>query len=45
MALGGMWHGANWTFLIWGVLHGVGVAASQSFDATRRPGCARRDGC
>jgi alginate O-acetyltransferase complex protein AlgI len=29
MAVGGMWHGANWTFLIWGVLHGVGVAGSQ----------------
>jgi alginate O-acetyltransferase complex protein AlgI len=24
-----MWHGANWTFLIWGLLHGIGVAASQ----------------
>jgi len=23
MALGGLWHGASWTFLIWGVLHGV----------------------
>ena len=29
MAIGGLWHGANWTFLIWGVLHGIGVAASQ----------------
>lgn len=29
MALGGLWHGANWTFLIWGVLHGFGVAASH----------------
>jgi len=29
MALGGLWHGANWTFLIWGILHGIGVAASQ----------------
>ena len=29
MAIGGMWHGANWTFLIWGLLHGIGVAASQ----------------
>ena len=24
MILGGLWHGANWTFLIWGALHGVG---------------------
>ena len=26
MALGGLWHGANWTFVIWGLFHGVGVA-------------------
>jgi alginate O-acetyltransferase complex protein AlgI len=24
MALGGLWHGANWTFVFWGVLHGSG---------------------
>jgi D-alanyl-lipoteichoic acid acyltransferase DltB (MBOAT superfamily) len=24
MVLGGLWHGANWTFLVWGALHGVG---------------------
>lgn len=23
MLLGGLWHGANWTFIIWGGLHGV----------------------
>ena len=23
MLLGGLWHGANWTFLAWGVLHGM----------------------
>ena len=23
MALGGLWHGANWTFVLWGVYHGV----------------------
>jgi alginate O-acetyltransferase complex protein AlgI len=26
MALGGLWHGANWTFVIWGILHGIGVS-------------------
>ena len=26
MILGGLWHGANWTFLIWGALHGFGLA-------------------
>ncbi len=23
MALGGMWHGARWTFLVWGCFHGL----------------------
>ena len=23
MLLGGLWHGANWTFIIWGCYHGV----------------------
>ncbi len=26
MAIGGIWHGASWNFLIWGVLHGLGLA-------------------
>lgn len=24
-ALSGLWHGANWTFLVWGLWHGLGV--------------------
>ncbi|HEX9234743.1 MAG TPA: MBOAT family O-acyltransferase, partial [Actinomycetota bacterium] len=27
MVLGGLWHGAAWTFVIWGALHGAGQAA------------------
>jgi D-alanyl-lipoteichoic acid acyltransferase DltB (MBOAT superfamily) len=23
MLLGGLWHGANWTFVVWGALHGI----------------------
>jgi len=23
MVLGGLWHGANWTFILWGALHGI----------------------
>lgn len=23
MFIGGLWHGANWTFVIWGTLHGI----------------------
>jgi D-alanyl-lipoteichoic acid acyltransferase DltB (MBOAT superfamily) len=26
MGLGGLWHGANWTFVLWGFWHGFGIA-------------------
>lgn len=26
MIIGGLWHGANWNFVIWGALHGFGLA-------------------
>ncbi len=29
MALGGLWHGASWTFVIWGNIHGVAVAIAH----------------
>jgi len=29
MLLGGLWHGANWTFVVWGLLHGVGLEAHK----------------
>jgi D-alanyl-lipoteichoic acid acyltransferase DltB (MBOAT superfamily) len=29
MALGGLWHGANWTFVIWGLLHGAYLAINH----------------
>jgi len=27
MVLGGLWHGAGWTFVLWGLLHGFGLVA------------------
>ncbi len=27
MALSGLWHGAGWTFLVWGAIHGLYLAA------------------
>ncbi len=27
MVIGGLWHGASWNFVIWGALHGTGLAA------------------
>src|SRR5213079_792995 len=41
MALGGLWHGANWTFVIWGVLHGVGVSAVHAIGRLRAERCVR----
>jgi D-alanyl-lipoteichoic acid acyltransferase DltB (MBOAT superfamily) len=32
MLLGGLWHGANWTFVIWGMIHGVGLAVERLFS-------------
>jgi D-alanyl-lipoteichoic acid acyltransferase DltB (MBOAT superfamily) len=29
MLLGGLWHGANWTFVVWGALHGAGLAIER----------------
>jgi D-alanyl-lipoteichoic acid acyltransferase DltB (MBOAT superfamily) len=29
MGLGGLWHGANWTFLVWGLLHGTYLTAEH----------------
>jgi alginate O-acetyltransferase complex protein AlgI len=39
MALGGLWHGASWTFVAWGVLHGLLLIGHRSFQAfcKRRP--------
>lgn len=40
MLLGGLWHGANWTFVIWGGLHGMFLVinhAWQSLVAGRLP--------
>jgi D-alanyl-lipoteichoic acid acyltransferase DltB (MBOAT superfamily) len=29
MLLGGLWHGANWTFLVWGGLHGLALVLQR----------------
>jgi alginate O-acetyltransferase complex protein AlgI len=28
-AISGLWHGANWTFVVWGLLHGLYLIAAQ----------------
>jgi D-alanyl-lipoteichoic acid acyltransferase DltB (MBOAT superfamily) len=49
MLLGGLWHGAAWTFVIWGLYHGVLLIAYRAADRVRRfhdwvngPGVAAR---
>ena len=32
MLLGGLWHGANWTFVVWGAYHGALLAIYRRFS-------------
>ena len=34
MLLGGLWHGAAWTFVIWGGLHGIFLAINHAWQRT-----------
>src|SRR6516164_5733890 len=36
MLLGGLWHGAGWTFLIWGGLHGVYLVVNHQWRDRKR---------
>ena len=36
MLLGGLWHGASWTFVFWGLLHGVGLAVHRLVRGDKR---------
>ena len=29
--ISGIWHGANWTFILWGVIHGLGQCFNRAF--------------
>ncbi len=33
MALGGLWHGAAWNFVVWGVYHGLALIVHREFSA------------
>ncbi|CAN5503587.1 MBOAT family protein [soil metagenome] len=35
MLFGGFWHGAKWTFVIWGALHGVALAGTRIWQRWR----------
>ena len=40
--LGGLWHGAAWTFVIWGLLHGLAMIVFRAWGTHRAPAAARR---
>jgi len=37
MALAGVWHGAGWTFIVWGVMHGIGLVINHLWRARFAP--------
>jgi len=36
MLLGGLWHGADWSFLLWGGLHGLALIIHKRFRQARK---------
>src|SRR5260370_18226931 len=36
MLLGGLWHGANWTFVVWGGIHGGGLAVERAIQTDEK---------
>lgn len=43
MLLGGLWHGANWTFVIWGGIHGLYLAVHKALLNLRQQTRPERD--
>jgi alginate O-acetyltransferase complex protein AlgI len=37
MILGGLWHGARWNFVLWGLFHGTLLVAYKAYEDIRRP--------
>lgn len=37
MVLGGLWHGASWTFVLWGTIHGGWLALERLVRGDRQP--------
>jgi alginate O-acetyltransferase complex protein AlgI len=35
MLLGGLWHGASWTFVLWGAVHGLLLVAGRASEGLR----------
>lgn len=37
MTLGGLWHGAAWSYAVWGIFHGVGLALERFLGFNEKP--------
>jgi alginate O-acetyltransferase complex protein AlgI len=35
MTLGGLWHGASWNFVVWGLLHGAALTVTRMWQRAR----------
>ena len=35
MLLGGLWHGAAWNYVVWGLLHGFGLCVNKAWNGLR----------
>jgi alginate O-acetyltransferase complex protein AlgI len=42
MLIGGLWHGAGWTFIFWGALHGLYLVGQHVYDWLNGPALPRR---
>lgn len=42
MVIGGLWHGANWTFVLWGFIHGAGLALVHVFSKYLKIGSSKQ---
>ncbi|MEQ8380794.1 MAG: MBOAT family O-acyltransferase [Coleofasciculus sp. A1-SPW-01] len=36
MTLGGLWHGAAWSYAVWGIYHGIGLALERFFNLNQK---------
>ena len=37
MTLGGLWHGAGWSYAVWGIYHGMGLVVERLLRLDREP--------
>jgi D-alanyl-lipoteichoic acid acyltransferase DltB (MBOAT superfamily) len=44
MLLGGLWHGANWTFVIFGAIHGMALSIERFFFGIENKSCEGASG-